>query len=327
MKRPSLGGLVRIVVAVALTALVFWKSHPAEVWRALTETRPGPVLIAVLLVLADRTLMAYRWLVLLRPFSGPGGPRFGAVMRIFFVSTFVGTFLPASVGGDAVRAYALAKEGVDAPASVASVLMDRMLGVLSLLVMAVVGLLFARQMAHDPLVLTALAVTALVCAATAAVVFSQRADAAVQRIAGWLPWEKARGLAARLLSAVQIYADRHGDLANVLAGSIGVQFLRIVQAYFLGLALGINQPLTTYVAFIPLILLVMLLPVTINGLGTSQLAFVWAFAQAGVPGAQAFPLSLLFVALGVVGNLPGSVLCATGGMHARPTRGRPPSGW
>jgi len=317
VKRPSLGGLVRIVVAVALTALVFWKSHPAEVWHALTQTRTGPILIAVLLVLADRTLMAYRWLVLLRPFSGPGGPRFGAVMRIFFVSTFVGTFLPASVGGDAVRAYALAKEGVDAPASVASVLMDRMLGVLSLLIMAVVGLVFAGQMAHDPLVLTALAVTALVCAATAAVVFSQRADAAVQRIAGWLPWERARALAARLLAAVQVYANRHGDLANVLAGSIGVQLLRIIQAYFLGLALGISQPLTTYVAFIPLILLVMLLPVTINGLGTSQLAFVWAFAQAGVPGAQSFPLSVLFVALGVVGNLPGSVLYATGGMHVR----------
>ncbi len=264
--------------------------------------------------------MAYRWLVLLRPFSGSGGPRFGAVMRIFFVSTFVGTFLPASVGGDAVRAYALAKEGVDAPASVVSVLMDRMLGVLSLLVVAVVGLIFARQMAHDPLVLTALAATALVCAATAAVVFSARADALAQKAAGWLPWEKVRALAARLLAAVQVYATRHGDLANVLAGSVGVQMLRIVQAYFLGLALGITQPLTTYLALVPLILLVMLLPVTINGLGTSQLAFVWAFAQTGVPGAQSFPLSVLFVALGAVGNLPGSVLYATGGMHARPAR-------
>jgi hypothetical protein len=303
-------------VAVALTALVFWKSHPAEVWRALTETRPGPILIAVLLVLVDRTLMAYRWLVLLKPFSGPGGPRFGAVIRIFFVSTFVGTFLPASVGGDAVRAYALAREGVDAPASVASVLMDRMLGVLSLLIMAVVGLAFARQMARDPLVVTALALTAVVCAITAAVVFSERADAVVQKAMGWLPWSRGRALAARLLSAVQLYAQRHGDLANVLLGSIGVQLLRIVQAYFLGLALGITQPLTTYVAFIPLILLVMLLPVTINGLGTRQLAFVWAFAQAGVPGAQSFPLSFLFVALGVVGNLPGSLLYASGGMHA-----------
>ena len=33
-------------------------------------------------------------------------------MRIFFVSTFVGTFLPASIGGDAVRAYSLAKLNV-----------------------------------------------------------------------------------------------------------------------------------------------------------------------------------------------------------------------
>jgi glycosyltransferase 2 family protein len=318
VKRPSTGGVVRVIVAVVLTALVFWKSHPAGIWQALTQTRPGPILIAALLVLADRTLMAYRWLVLLRPFSGEDGPRFGAVMRIFFVSSFVGTFLPASVGGDAVRAYALAREGVDAPASVASVVMDRMLGVLSVLVMAVVGLAFARQMARDPVVISALAVTALVCAATAAVVFSRRADAVVQKVTGRLPWPAGRAVLLRLLAAIQVYATRHGDLVNVLIGSIGVQLLRIVQAYFLGQALGIAQPLTTYVAFIPLILLVMLLPVTVNGLGTSQLAFVWAFAQSGVPGAQSFPLSVLFVALGIVGNLPGALLYASGGMHARP---------
>jgi hypothetical protein len=305
---------------VALTALVFWKSHPAEVLQALGRTQPWPILVAVLLVLVDRTLMACRWLVLLRPFSGPDGPRLGAVMRIFFVSTFVGTFLPASVGGDAVRAYALTRERVDASAAVASVVMDRMLGVLSVLVMAVVGLVFAQQMARDPIVLTALAVTALVCVLTAVVVFSAGAERLVQRAADWLPWAAGRALIVRMVSAMQVYANRHGDLANVLLGSIGVQCLRIVQAYYLGLGLGIAQPITTYLAFIPTILLVMLLPVTINGLGTSQLAFVWAFAQAGVPGAQSFPLSVLFVALGVVGNLPGGLLYATGGMHARVRR-------
>ena len=61
-------------------------------------------------------------------------------MRIFFVSTFVGTFLPASVGGDAVRAYSLAKLNVGGGDAVASVFMDRMLGVASVLVMALVGL-------------------------------------------------------------------------------------------------------------------------------------------------------------------------------------------
>jgi len=53
---------------------------------------------------------------------------------------------------------------------------------------------------------------------------------------------------------------------------------------------------------------VMLLPVTFNGIGTSQAAFVWFFGQAGVQAAPAFALSVLFVALGIVGNLPGAVL-------------------
>ena len=46
--------------------------------------------------------MAYRWLVLLCIIDPAARPPFVEIMRIFFVSTFVGTFLPASVGGDAV---------------------------------------------------------------------------------------------------------------------------------------------------------------------------------------------------------------------------------
>jgi hypothetical protein len=55
----------------------------------------------------------------------------------------------------------------------------------------------------------------------------------------------------------------------------------------------------------------MLLPITVSGLGTSQVSFDYLFGQAGVPSAQAVALSILFVALGIVGNLPGSVLYAT----------------
>jgi uncharacterized protein (TIRG00374 family) len=67
-------------------------------------------------------------------------------MRIFFVSTFVGTFLPASVGGDAVRAYGLSKEGVQGVDAVASVLMDRLLGVISILIVAIAGAILARDL-------------------------------------------------------------------------------------------------------------------------------------------------------------------------------------
>jgi uncharacterized protein (TIRG00374 family) len=314
VSRPSLGGVLRFVVAAGLTAVVCWKSHPSDVVAATAGANWGPIGIAVLLVLADRSLMAYRWVVLLRPFAGPAGPKLAVVMRIFFVSTFVGTFLPASVGGDAVRAIALSRYNVPGSGALASVLMDRMLGVLSLLIMAVAGLFLARQLAFHPLVLAALGVTAAACAVAAVMVFSSRAEALGRVVLERLPWVRVRRLGVQLIEAMQGYASRRGDLVNVLAGSIGVQILRVVQAYYLGVSLGVTSPITTYFAFIPLILLVMLLPVTINGLGTSQAAFVWFFAQAGVGRPEAFAMSVLFVALGVVGNLPGGLLYATGGM-------------
>ena len=62
----------------------------------------------------------------------------------------------------------------------------------------------------------------------------------------------------------------------------------------------------------PLAALALLLPVTFNGIGTSQWAFYWFFSRVGVPVASGFALSVLFVALGIVGNLPGGVLYAWG---------------
>lgn len=107
----------------------------------------------------------------------------------------------------------------------------------------------------------------------------------------------------------------------MLAGSIGVQVLRVIQAYYLGAAIGISQPLAVYFAFIPLILLIMFLPITANGIGTSQAAFVWLFSRVGTPSAEAFALSVLFVALGIVGNIPGAIFYVGRSPGARVTPG------
>ena len=306
----------RAAVAAGLTGYLLWKSHPANVLAALTGADWRLIAVAVLLVVADRALMAYRWLVLLCIIEPAERPSFREVMRIFFVSSFLGTFLPASVGGDAVRVYSMARLNVRGSDAVASVFMDRMLGVASLFVMAAVGLLLARDLAANTTIVLSLAVAASVCLVTLAVVFSGRVARGVSALLTPLPpaW---RGAADRVLDSIRRYAAYHGRLANVLAGSIAVQILRVVQAYFLGLGLAIALPLPAYFAFVPLILLVMLLPVTFNGIGTSQVAFVWFFGRAGVPAAQAFTLSVLFVALGVVGNLPGGLLYAAGRRQAK----------
>lgn len=309
--RPIITFLVRLAVASGLTAYILWKSHPRAVLEAAAGADWRPIAAACVLVLADRALMAYRWVALLCTIDPGVRPPLTDVMRIFFVSSFVGTFLPASIGGDAVRAYSLARLNVGGGDAVASVFMDRMLGVASVLLMAVVGLGFARDLTGNATIVAALAVTAAACGVTLLVIFSPRTAALASGLIARLP-PRAEHSSRQMLESIRRYASHHGQLATVLACSLAVQWLRIVQAYFLGRGLGIDVPLTAYVAFIPLILLVMLLPVTFNGIGTSQVAFVWFFARAGVPAASAFALSVLFVALGIIGNLPGGLLYALG---------------
>src|SRR6266545_3336651 len=92
----SPGRAVRLTVATALTALILWKANPSAVAAVATRADVRWIAFAIALVIVDRTLMAYRWLVLLCPIDVDARPPFAAVMRVFFVSTFLGTFLPAS---------------------------------------------------------------------------------------------------------------------------------------------------------------------------------------------------------------------------------------
>jgi uncharacterized protein (TIRG00374 family) len=302
--------LLRLAFAAALLSVLFWQSDPRQVIQALTGASPLPLLAAVALVGLDRALMAWRWFALLKPLERVHLPPFGTILRIFFVSTFVGTFLPASIGGDAVRAHSLSRVGLPTADAVASVFLDRMLGVFSILLLTIVGLLSVRDLASDLAVGLGILLTSVACLLTGVVLFSAKAERALEAWLSTVSWRRGREAMGQLVSAIRRYGTHHGALGVVLAASIGVQLLRTLQAYYLGVALGIGQSPVTFLAFIPVILLVMLLPITVNGLGTSQAAFIWLFSRVGTAQADAFALSILFVALGTVGNLPGAFLYA-----------------
>jgi glycosyltransferase 2 family protein len=315
-----LSRVLRIAVAVGLTAIILWKADPRTVLRITTAADPMWIAATVLLVFIDRALMAWRWMDLLCALTPGSRPPFDVVLRTFFVSTFVGSFLP-SIGGDAYRAYSLSRHDVRLSESAASVLMDRVLGVLAIAFVGGAAVALNRTANVNGASVLPLTIAGAGCAVVGATVFSERAASLAQRLAGRLPGQHFRRAAVSLADAVRRYSNHRLELARVLVLSIAVQAIRVVQAYCLGRALAIDLPLATYFLLIPIVLLVMLLPVTVNGLGTSQVAFEYFFSQVGVSSASAVALSILFVALGVVGNLPGSLLYVTDA--DRPRRGNP----
>lgn len=316
----KISNVLRFAFAFGLTAYLFKRSDPQLVGQALRGVSWAWIALAVLLVLVDRALMATRWIWLLSPVDRARKPPILDLLRIFFVSTFVGSFLPASVGSDAVRTWQATEKGVPGSQALASVLMDRVLGIASILIAAIGGLILVPSLMNTPHVLPALYASLAGCVIALLFVFSSAWDAFVRgQILPLLP-SRIRAIAERILTALQAYQSHHRTTLLVLAASVGVQVLRIVQAWCLGRSLGMTAPLTAYFANIPIILLLMLLPITVSGLGIAQWAFEWLFVPAGTIALKpvVFALSVLFLALGILGNLPGAFLFLTSPRRDRP---------
>ncbi len=291
--------LVRVAITAAILGYLFTRIDLAVAGRAIAAIRLPHLALVLGLVAIDRCVMILRWVLLLRA-SGIG-ISLAQASRLFLVSSFVGSFLPAGVGADAARAYGLAQHTSTGSEALASVAVDRLLGILSLVSMGVVGLIASGPRgAEDLRIVAAVAVLAV---ATVSVFWADRLVRAL------VPIRHPEGpIVRRLLrasDAVSRYRSHRGALVHVMAWSFVVQLLRVTQAYVLGLGLGLAVPFGYYLLFMPVALLLLLLPISVSGFGLPQGGIIWLLQPYGVAAETSFALSTLIVLTGLAGNLPG----------------------
>lgn len=299
LKRATASGAVRLFVSAAILAYLASRIDMAAAGRALVGVSVPHLLTVLGLVALDRSVMILRWVLLLRGSAIVIPARHAA--EIFLVSAFVGSFLPAGIGGDVARAYGLSRVTTSGKDALASVVIDRVLGILSLLSMGLAGLmLWPSPWSRDWRVLTGVA---LLTAFSVALFWSER-------LVEWLlPTRlvggRIGGRLARTAEALSRYRGRGGTLLHVFAWSLFVQWLRITQAYTLALGLGIHLPFLYFLLVMPIGLFMLLLPVSISGFGLPQGVIVWLLQPMGVSDEHSLALSTLIVLTGLAGNLPG----------------------
>lgn len=304
--------LLRLAITAAILTYLATRIDLTEAARATAAISRPHLILVLLMVGLDRAVMILRWILLLRASGNPIST--ADATRLFLVSSFVGSFLPAGVGADAARAYGLtrgtrhqapeATERVSASEALASVAVDRLLGIVSLVLMAIIGVIaWAPQGRTDWRIAAGTGAALIACVG----VFWANE---------WMRWiipaHRHDGFftrrVLRLTDAVGRYRDRRGVLVHVLVWSIVVQVLRITQAYVLALGLGMTVPYTYFLLFMPLGLMMLLLPISISGFGLPQAMIVWLLQPMGVPDIQSLALSTLIILTGLAGNLPGLVL-------------------
>ena len=253
-----------------------------------------------------RLFVSYRWYVLLNRTHPTFG--LGEATRITFVSNFIGQFFPSWIGIEAMRIYGMAKKTSDLSGSFISVFIDRILGIFSLLITVCIGLVFVPEGLHPNIKLTAWISSGLMLLMFI-LMFHRMPRKAIETL---LPGRLKSLLGAKLTKLYQSideYKHYPWTLAWALILAIIFQFFRAIWAYVAALSLGIQPPLLHFFALFPIILFMMLLPISVAGIGVREFSLVYIFSKFGIMDeASALSVSIIIFASTLFSTLPGAFL-------------------
>jgi len=303
---------LRLTISLGLMAVIILYFVPEEdrprIITAYSHLHPGWFLLAVLATFTDRFVSGWKWLMLLRA-REPEVPAW-PVLQVFFVSTFFGYFLPSSIGGDALRIFALNRVRKDLAGSASSVVIDRAYGTLGLLLLSALAIIpVAGQVIsiQEAWLFWGITFVALV----GVIVLSSR------RVNSWLVSSfqldaggRIRGKIFALAEAFATFLHAKSKLFAVFFFSMSVQVLRVLIVVFFSYSLGFDLHPVVYFIYVPLITVVTFLPFSIAGIGVREALFIFFFTrpEVGLSEQQAVSLSLLFFTSGIIATIPGLVI-------------------
>jgi hypothetical protein len=282
--------VARLLVAAGLLAIVFHGVALHEVMRAVREADGLLVVAAFAMNWSGVLFSVTRWRTLLRAQGGDATR--GALARSFLVGQFFNNLLPSTIGGDAVRTYDSVGFGLSHGAAVTTVIVDRLLGLATLAAFALTSATLLAQ----PSISTQVLALALFAAGAVAAVTTWVILAPPSAVVGMLS-----GLPVGFRRRIQVLGRQLGDalirfhrdpwaLVRGFLISIALQISVIIFYAVLGAALGFQVPFLAWFLIVPIAVLAMLAPVSVNAIGVREGIFAFLLASYGVSkaGAVAF---------------------------------------
>lgn len=291
-KNPYGAFAIRGALGIAVVALLLRHYDARPVFLALSRERLSYFIAAIVLYLGSQVMSAWRWHLLAR-INGIDGP-FRESLAYYFIGIFTNLFVPGLVGGDAARALYLGRRHQRLAEAIASVVADRGIGLLALFWFAAGCALTMRAVKLPPSILH---VTVSIGAVA---------------LVGWLTSPllarlamKLGGRLGRLVEPILPYLHKPVALLPAIALSILLQATLAMCQYLLGRGLGLDTSLATFMLCVPIANVFASLPITLNGLGVREAAYLVLFGYAGLARPDTIALGLLWFASTLIGGLTG----------------------
>jgi uncharacterized membrane protein YbhN (UPF0104 family) len=306
---------MQVAATVAMLALTIGVLDRAEFRARLAEANMSWLVIGLVLLFVQQCIAAVRWRLIAVELHLPRSS-----MPFFLlwhgIGTTAGQVLPSTIGGDAVRAFALLNPKQLAPA-VRSVLADRLVGMIVLSLLVVVGFALAPSIfARNYALLGALAF------ALAGIVVSILLTVLSAKLT-------SRNLVVRAVRTIG--ADLKGlagaqSCGPVLAQSLTIHLLSVGAFIAFARAVGIADPdPIVFGSVICSALLASVLPISIGGWGLREGFVVITAGILGTSAEAAISVSVLFGTILILASIgvaaAGAILLTISRRRARKVRG------
>ena len=229
--------------------------------------------------------------------------------KLYFVGRFYNQFLPSQYGGDIVKAYILSRKEQEKMPFYSSVLFDRIIGVATnFFLVFIIIILVIKELYFLGYVIYVLLITPIMF-----FIFMYLCihESIVMKICSFLERFKFHGIGDKIKRFyLSIVSFKQFKSVLILSCSISLLMQLFYYSSFYAIAYMINMdvPWRYFLIFSPIIAMISLLPISMNGIGVRESGNIYFFGKVGASANQAFSYSLLiFLVLIVEGLIGGAI--------------------
>jgi uncharacterized protein (TIRG00374 family) len=296
--------VLRIVVGIGLIVFLLWR---LDIHRLLTKISGINVLYlsyGLIPYFLFVIVSAWRWQVLLdhKKFQIP----FMRTTVTYFIALFFNNLLPTTVGGDGVRVlYSMGKRRAD---SLAVVITDRILGFIGLFIFALIAVLYLWIEKRQTEFLLYMSGGLVVLIIVTYILFSERAYIRISPVVRKIKIFRLGERLSRLHDSFTDFGRAWGPITLCTVHSIIIQAFLAIGPFLVLRALGNYEiGILPFFIYLPIINVVSMIPISLNGIGVRESFFVLLFSRVGLPGETALAVSIISFLLMFLWSILGGI--------------------
>jgi glycosyltransferase 2 family protein len=296
--------VLKIIVTIALFVLIVLNVSIQKISTILDNFEILFFFFGLAILILQTMVATFRWRIVLSGLNVEFN--FGKVLSFLWIGLFFNQTLVSNVGGDALRGYCVYKNGYGLGLSSISVLLDRVFGIVGLIILMIFSFPIMLNLINDKeilwgIVFLIMSVLSLIASSFMLDLLPKKMDK-FRIIKGFFTFSRE--------GRKQILSIYPGSILILL--SIVVHLISIV--VFVLLSKGMSLDLDWYNLFfiVPFVTLLSAVPISIAGWGVREGVMVVSLGYLGVAPEQALVLSILYGVLMLISSAPGLLIWLKG---------------